>query len=84
MEKPAFSRACLSGVRVIMVIMHIPVVELLCKAVMGRPPVLKYLLLGTHELDHGKRSWSEGPNHGGRQPPSRPSGASVHAGGCLG
>jgi hypothetical protein len=30
MEKPVFPRAFLSDVRVIMVIMHVPLVELLC------------------------------------------------------
>jgi hypothetical protein len=41
MEKPTFTRACLSGVRVIMVFMHVSVIELLCQMVMGWPPVLK-------------------------------------------
>jgi hypothetical protein len=44
MEKPAFSRASLSGVRVIMVIVCVPVVELLCHTVVGQIPLLKYLL----------------------------------------
>jgi hypothetical protein len=44
MEKPAFSRASLSGVRVIMLIVCVPVVELLCHTVMGQIPLLKYLL----------------------------------------
>jgi hypothetical protein len=35
MEKPAFTRACLSDVRVIMTIMRVPVVEQLCQAVIG-------------------------------------------------
>jgi hypothetical protein len=43
-ENPAFTRACLSSARVIMVIMRVPVVELLCQMVMGWLPVLKYLL----------------------------------------
>jgi hypothetical protein len=30
MEKTVFTRACLSDVRVILVIMHVPLVELLC------------------------------------------------------
>jgi hypothetical protein len=30
MEKPAFTRACFSSVRIMMVIMHVPVVEQLC------------------------------------------------------
>jgi hypothetical protein len=35
MEKLTFTRACLSNVRVIMVIMHVPLVGLLCQTVMG-------------------------------------------------
>jgi hypothetical protein len=35
MEKLAFTRACLSGVRVIIRIMHVSLVELLCQVVMG-------------------------------------------------
>jgi hypothetical protein len=35
MEKLTFTRACLSGVRVIMVIMHVPLVESLCEEAMG-------------------------------------------------
>jgi hypothetical protein len=35
MEKPAFTWACLSYVRVIMEIMHVPVTEFLCQTVMG-------------------------------------------------
>jgi hypothetical protein len=46
MEKPAFTRASLSGVRVIMTIMCVPVVVLLCQAATGHLPVLKYLLSG--------------------------------------
>jgi hypothetical protein len=46
MEKPAFTRADLSDVRVIMLIMRAPVVELLCQAGIGWIPVLKWLLLG--------------------------------------
>jgi hypothetical protein len=46
MEKPTFTRASLSGVRVIVVIMRIPLVELLCQAAMGHILVLKYLLSG--------------------------------------
>jgi hypothetical protein len=46
MEKPTFTRACLSSVRVIMPIMCVPVVDLLCQVAMGWLPVLKYLLLG--------------------------------------
>jgi hypothetical protein len=36
MEKPAFTRACLSNVKVVLVIMCVSLVELLCHAVMGR------------------------------------------------
>jgi hypothetical protein len=43
MEKLAFTRACLSDVRVVMVIMRVPLVELLCQAVMGQIPTLEYL-----------------------------------------
>jgi hypothetical protein len=46
MEKPAFTRVSLSNVRVIMMIMCVPVVELICQAVMKWIPVLKYLLCG--------------------------------------
>jgi hypothetical protein len=35
MEKLTFTRACLSNVRVIMAIMRVPLVELLCQAVIG-------------------------------------------------
>jgi hypothetical protein len=48
MEKPAFTRTNLSDVRVIMVIMRVPVVELLCQAETGWISVLKYLLSGAH------------------------------------
>jgi hypothetical protein len=37
-------RACLFDVRVIMIIMHVHVVELLCQTVMGYIPILKCLL----------------------------------------
>jgi hypothetical protein len=46
MEKPAFTRACLSYVRVIMAIMHVPLVELLCQAVMGHIQALEYMPSG--------------------------------------
>jgi hypothetical protein len=46
MKKPTFTRACLSDVRVIMVIIRVPLVELLCQAVMEWIPVLEYLLSG--------------------------------------
>jgi hypothetical protein len=35
MENPAFTRVCLSYVRFSMVIVHVPLVEQLCQAVMG-------------------------------------------------
>jgi hypothetical protein len=35
MEKPAFTKACLSDVRVIMAIMCVPGVDLLCQAATG-------------------------------------------------
>jgi hypothetical protein len=41
MEKPAFTRVNLSDIRVIMVIMHVLMEELLCQVVMGQIPVLK-------------------------------------------
>jgi hypothetical protein len=41
MEKPAFTRVNLNDVRVIMVITHVLVVELLCQVVMGWIPLLK-------------------------------------------
>jgi hypothetical protein len=47
MENPTFTRACLSSARVIGVIIHVPVVELLCQTTMGRLLVHKYLLSGT-------------------------------------
>jgi hypothetical protein len=47
MEKLVFTRACLSDVRVIMAIMHVPLVELLCQAIMGWIPTFEYLLPGT-------------------------------------
>jgi hypothetical protein len=47
MEKLVFTRACLSDASVIMVIMHLPLVELLCQATMGWIPTLEYLLSGT-------------------------------------
>jgi hypothetical protein len=48
MEKPTFTMVNLSDVRVMMAIMCVPVVVLLCQAMMGWIPVLKYLLLGAH------------------------------------
>jgi hypothetical protein len=41
MDKLAFTRVNLSGVRVIMAMMHVPMEELLCQAMMGWVPVLK-------------------------------------------
>jgi hypothetical protein len=46
MEKPVFTRPNLSDVRVIMVIMHVLVVELLCQTAMGQISVFKYLKSG--------------------------------------
>jgi hypothetical protein len=46
MEKPAFTRACLSDIKLILVIMHVPFIELLCQVVMGWILALKYLLSG--------------------------------------
>jgi hypothetical protein len=46
MENPAFTKASLSDVKVIMTIMHVLVVELLCQAITGRIPILKCLLSG--------------------------------------
>jgi hypothetical protein len=48
MEKPAFARVNLSDVRVIIVIMHVPMVELLCQVSMGQIPVLECLLSSVH------------------------------------
>jgi hypothetical protein len=44
MEKPSFTRVCLSRVRAIMATMCVPVVELLCYTVMGWLPVIKHLM----------------------------------------
>jgi hypothetical protein len=38
MEKLAFTRACLSDVRVIVVILHVPLIESLCPTAMGWIP----------------------------------------------
>jgi hypothetical protein len=46
MDKPTFTRANLSNVRVIMTIMHISVDGLLYQTVTEQIPVLKYLLSG--------------------------------------
>jgi hypothetical protein len=48
MEKPVFTRACLSDVRVILVIMRVSLVELLCQVVMRQIPTLEYRLLDMH------------------------------------
>jgi hypothetical protein len=45
MEKPAFTRASLSDVRVIMVIMRVPVDELLCQAATRWIPILECLFV---------------------------------------
>jgi hypothetical protein len=49
LEKPAFMRACLFDVRVNIVIMHVPLVELICHVAMGPVPALQYLLPSVHE-----------------------------------
>jgi hypothetical protein len=49
MENLAFTRASLSNVKVIMVIIHVLTMELLCQAVMGWVLVLECLLPGVHE-----------------------------------
>jgi hypothetical protein len=46
MEKPTFTRACLSDVRVTIEIMCVPVVEQPYQAVMGQTPALKCMLSG--------------------------------------
>jgi hypothetical protein len=46
-EKLAFTKACLSTVRVITVIMCLLLVEYLCQTAMGRIPAFEYLLPGT-------------------------------------
>jgi hypothetical protein len=46
MEKLAFTRVCLSGVRVIMAITCVPLVELLCQEAIIWIPTLEYLLPG--------------------------------------
>jgi hypothetical protein len=46
MEKFAFTGACLSSVRVIMVILRVSLIELICQTVMGLIPTLEYLLPG--------------------------------------
>jgi hypothetical protein len=43
MEKRTFTKACLSDVKVFMMIMHVPLIELMCQVVMGWIPALKYL-----------------------------------------
>jgi hypothetical protein len=47
MEKPAFTRPCLSDNSVIMAIMCEPLVELICQVAMGWIPALEYLPPGT-------------------------------------
>jgi hypothetical protein len=48
MEKLAFTKVCLSYVRVITVIMHLSMVESLCQMPMGQILALEYVLLGAH------------------------------------
>jgi hypothetical protein len=45
MENPSFTRVCFSNVRVIIVIMHVSMVELLCQAATGMILALKCLLV---------------------------------------
>jgi hypothetical protein len=49
MDKLAFTRACLSKISVIMAIMRIPLVELLCQAMMGWISALESLLPDARE-----------------------------------
>jgi hypothetical protein len=49
-EKLAFTRVCLSCVRLTMTIMCVPLVELLCKAAMGQFQALDYMLSGARGL----------------------------------
>jgi hypothetical protein len=46
MENPTFTGASLSGVRVIMAIMRVLVVELLCQVMMGQVLVIECPLIG--------------------------------------
>jgi hypothetical protein len=46
MKKLVFTMPCLSDVRVIMAIMRVPLIELLCQAVIGCIPTFEYLLPG--------------------------------------
>jgi hypothetical protein len=46
MERPTFTRVGLFDVRVIVVILRVPLVELLCQVVMGWIPTLEYVLPG--------------------------------------
>jgi hypothetical protein len=46
MEKSAFTRTCLSRIKVIMVIMCILLIELLYQTMMGQLLVLEYLMSG--------------------------------------
>jgi hypothetical protein len=45
-DNPTFTRVSLSDVRVIMMILHVLMEELLCQVMMGWVPVLVWLLLG--------------------------------------
>jgi hypothetical protein len=57
MEKNTFTRACLSDIRVIMAIMHVPLVELLCQTAMERIPTLEYLPPGARGACGHVMSW---------------------------
>jgi hypothetical protein len=69
MEKLAFTRACLSYVRVIIMIMRVSLVESLCQMVMGQILVFEYVLSGAcgflwprliasgNKCDHFPRPW---------------------------
>jgi hypothetical protein len=46
MLKLTFTRSCLSDIIVIMAIMHVPLVELICQAMMRWIPALEYVLPG--------------------------------------
>jgi hypothetical protein len=50
MGKPAFTRACLSGVRDIMAIMHVPLVESLCQTAMVWVPEHEFMLSSVRGL----------------------------------
>jgi hypothetical protein len=56
MEKLAFTRACLSYVRVIIMIMRVSLVESLCQMVMGQILVFEYVLSGSCGHDSSRRA----------------------------